>query len=55
MIDGRIVVESHGDQRLPVVARQLQPDRRIGARLHEDPANLLRIVGDAARLVALAG
>ncbi len=38
---------AHRDQRLVVVARELQPDGRIGPRLHEDPANLLGIVGNA--------
>ena len=50
-----IVVETHGHQGLAVIAGQLEPDRRIGAGLHQDPAHLVRVVGDAARLLALEG
>ena len=55
VIHGRVFVEAHADQRLPVIAPQLQPHSGIGARLHEDAAHLLRVVGDAAGLFPLAG
>ena len=52
VIDRRIVVEAHDDQSLAMIARQLQANRRIGPRLHEDPADLLGIVRDAAGRVS---
>ena len=52
VVDRRIVVEADRDQRLAVIAGQLEAHSRVGPRLHENAPHLFGIVGDPAGLVA---
>ena len=55
VVDRRIVVEAHADECLPVIGRKLEPNRRVGAGLHQDPPQLLGVLGDAAGLLPREG